>query len=95
MTYHTHNSGEQVRYRTRNSYERVQNLSHVIAHVVITMCAICHTRTHFSWYRLPTVESCMRITFLTYQKGVLGNYWQIKNLAILGNRFFVTGLKRS
>jgi len=47
MTYRTRNSGEQVRYRTHNLYERVQNLSHAIAPVVITMRAICHTRTHF------------------------------------------------
>jgi len=45
MTYRTCNSSEQVRYRMHYSYERVQNSSHVIAHVVIT--TICHTRTQF------------------------------------------------
>jgi len=39
MTYCMRNSGEQVRYRTCNSYEGVQNLSHAIARVVITACA--------------------------------------------------------
>jgi len=41
------NSGEQVRYRMRNLYKRVRNPSHAIMCVVITMRAICHTRTHF------------------------------------------------
>jgi len=34
-------------YRTGNSYELVRNLSHMIARVVITTCAICHTLTQF------------------------------------------------
>jgi len=47
MIYHTPNSGEQVRYRTRNSYEQVWNPSRAIAHVVITTRAICHTYPFF------------------------------------------------
>jgi len=46
MTYCTHNSGEQVRYCTCSSCERVRNSSHTITR--ITTCAsICHTCTQF------------------------------------------------
>jgi len=53
MTYHTRNSGEQVRYRMRNWYEQVWNSSHMW----LSLCVQFVTQVpNFSWYRLLLLE---------------------------------------
>jgi len=55
MTYHTRNSGEQMRYCKCNSYERVQSSSHVIECVVLCVRFVTHI-PNFSWYRLSLLN---------------------------------------